>query len=119
MKLNDKTTVKTLREMIGKKIRTRTSRATIEITDIELTKDETWFVGHEGSRKRRIKLEHISEIVVDKPEKAELKKRGIIERKLELREKKDAEKYEKDLEAKIKQQSYPTNPPETFPSSWL
>ena len=60
MKLKDKTTIKTLREMIGKKIRTRTSRAVVEITSIELEKDETWFVGHEtGGRKRKIPLKWI------------------------------------------------------------
>lgn len=63
MKLKDKTTVKTLREMIGKKIRTRTSRALIEITDIELNKDETWFVGYEGDRKRRIPIGRVHELI--------------------------------------------------------
>lgn len=101
MKLSDKTTVKTLREMVGKKIRTRTSRALVEITDIELTKDETWFVGTEGSKKRRVKLEHISEIVADKPEKAALKKQGIVERRLERLERKEAKEV-KEAEKKLK-----------------
>lgn len=110
MKLSDRTTVKTLREMIGNKIRTRASRATVEITDIELTKDETWFVGTEGGKKRRIKLEHISEIVADKSEKRELKKQGIIERRLEQLERK--EKKQEAEEAKKRAES---NFPKTTP----
>ena len=63
MKLNDKTTVKTLREMIGMKIRTRTSRETIEVAGIELTEYETWFIGFEGNRKRRIPIERVHELI--------------------------------------------------------
>jgi hypothetical protein len=76
MKLTDKTTVTTLREMIGQKVRSRTSRALIEITDIELTKDETWFVGFEGSKKRRIKMEHITHMYkVDEDDEIEESKK--------------------------------------------
>jgi hypothetical protein len=110
MKLSEKTTVKTLREMIGKKIRTRTSRALVEITDIELTKGETWFVGTEGSKKRRIKLEHISELVEDKSEARELKKQGIIERRLEQLERK-----EKKQEAEEVKKEAESNFPKTAP----
>jgi hypothetical protein len=63
MKLKDNTTVKTLREMIGKKIRTRTSRETVEITEIELTEDDTIFIGYSGKMKHRIPIERVHELI--------------------------------------------------------
>lgn len=76
MKLNDKTTVKTLREMIGKKVKTRTSREAIEITAIELTADDTVFIGYgRHNMKHRIVIERISELIAaDEPKKEEPKK---------------------------------------------
>jgi hypothetical protein len=77
MKLKDKTTVKTLREMIGKKIRTRTSRAVIEITDIELNKDEMWFIGYEGDRKRRIPIGRVHELIEASEEEVKESKKSF------------------------------------------
>lgn len=118
MKLTDKTTVKTLREMIGQKIKTRTSRASIEITGIELTPDETWFLGKEGNRKRRIKLEYISEIwKTDEEEKAKTPNRSKTPQELKeerLRKAEEAEEKKKAEEEARKLKQPATDTWDTF-----
>lgn len=119
MKLSDKTTVKTLREMIGKKIKTRTSKALVEITDIELSADQTWFIGYEGSRKRRIKLEWIAELVEpdNEDDTKDPKKRSKTPDELSeerLRKAEEAEKKLRPDEKKSRDYSADTDEPSIY-----
>ena len=104
MKLKDDTTIKTLREIIGQKIMTRSSRSPIKITGIEVTGDETWFLGLDGSRKRRIKPQYISEIwAKDLPDDKPKNKRSKTPQELKeerLRKAEEAEEKKKAEEAK-------------------
>lgn len=94
MKLSDTTTVATLREFIGQKIMTRTSRSPIKVTGIEVTENEAWFLGLEGSRKRRIKIQYISEIWAEdedeKPKKKSKTSDELKEERLKKAEKAEA-----------------------------
>jgi len=103
MKLNDDTTIKTLRELIGQKIMTRTSRSPIKVTGVEITDNEAWFIGLEGSRKRRIKPQYVSEIwAEDEPQESEEpKKRSKSQQEL----KEDRLKKAEEAEAKKKLRS--------------
>lgn len=101
MKLSDTTTIKLIREFIGQKIMTRTSRTPIKIVGIEITEDEAWFIGYEGTRKRKIKPQYISEMwALDEPEEKTSTKRArtpqeIKEARLRKAEEAEAKKKEK------------------------
>lgn len=94
MKLNDDTTIKTLREFIGQKIMTRTSRSPIKVTGVEITDNEAWFIGLEGSRKRKIKPQYVSEIWAEDEPKSEQKKRSKTPQELKEERLKKAEEAE-------------------------
>lgn len=95
MKLNDDTTIKTLREFIGQKIMTRTSRSTIKVTGVEITDNEAWFIGLEGGRKRKIKPQYVSEIwAEDEPKEPENKRRSKTPQELKEERLKKAEEAE-------------------------